>query len=296
MSPPAGAGAGGTDGSGAGGVVRRSTTAGSGDDPFGHNVSGSQPDTSSSAAIHRQRIMASTTREAPRAMQSLDLIAAVSYPRRMDQTVETKLPIRLDALRQAALVTDPFAFVYVPGFVAPELFERVHDDFPLIDTPGSHPVDVLTPGPAFRALVAALEGPELRRAVEAKFGLSLADRPTMVTVRGMARDRDGSIHTDSETKIITLLIYCNRRWDHAGGRLRLLRRADDVEDFVLEIPPVAGNMVMFQRSTRSFHGHLPASEPRRSLQLNWMVDRAARDRELARHRRTAWVKRLNPFR
>jgi len=214
----------------------------------------------------------------------------------MDLTLDTRPPIRLDALRDAALVTDPFAFVYVPDFIAPEQFERVHDDFPLIDTPGSHPVDTLTPGPAFQALVAALEGPAMRRTVEAKFGLSLADRPTMVTVRGMGRDRDGSIHTDSETKIITMLVYCNRRWDHAGGRLRLLRRADDIEDFLLEIPPVGGNMVMFRRSERSFHGHLPASEPRRLLQLNWMVDRGARDRELARHRRTAWIKRLNPFR
>ena len=145
------------------------------------------------------------------------------------------------------------------------------------------------------ALVAALEAPEMRRAVERKFGLSLTDRPTMVTVRGMGRDRDGSIHTDSVTKIITALLYCNQRWEHAGGRLRLLRGADDIEDYVLEIPPIAGNMIVFERSARSFHGHLPASEPRRLLQLNWMVDQSARDRELGRHRRTAWIKRLNPF-
>jgi SM-20-related protein len=213
----------------------------------------------------------------------------------MDHAAALQQPIRLDALRDAALVTEPFAFTYVPGFVAADQFGRVHDDFPLIETPGSHPVDTLSYGPAFGALVAALEGPAMRRAVEAKFGIALADRPTMVTVRGMGRDRDGSIHTDSETKIVTLLLYCNKQWDHEGGRLRLLRSADDIEDFMLEIPPVGGNMVMFRRSERSFHGHRPAGEPRRLLQLNWMVDRQARDRELARHRRTAWIKRLNPF-
>ena len=208
---------------------------------------------------------------------------------------DTALPIRLDALAQAALVTAPFRFVYVPGFVAAEMQARVYDDFPVIAKAGSYPVDILDYGPAFGTLVAALEGPPMRRAIEAKFGLSLAGRPTMVTVRGMGRGRDGTIHTDSATKVITLLIYCNRRWDHDGGRLRLLRGPDDIEDYVLEIPPVGGNMVAFQRSTTSFHGHLPASEPRRLLQLNWMVDPAARDRELARHRRSAWVKRLNPF-
>ncbi len=205
------------------------------------------------------------------------------------------LPLRLDALAAAPRVTDPFNFAYVPGFLAEDVRARVYDDFPLIEQAGSFPVDQLSCGPAFGALVRALEGPELERAVEAKLGVSLAGRPTMVTVRGMGRGRDGGIHTDSVTKIVTLLIYCNRRWDHEGGRLRLLRSADDLSDYVLEIPPVGGNMVMFERSERSFHGHLPASEPRRSLQLNWMVDRTARDRELARHRRTAWIKRLNPF-
>lgn len=207
----------------------------------------------------------------------------------------TQPPIRLDALDAAPLTTDPFEFVYVPGFVAAETFARVHDDFPVIAKGGSWPVDTLDYGPAFGALVAALETAEMRRTVERKFAISLADRPTMITVRGMGRDRDGGIHTDSETKIVTLLIYCNLRWDHDGGRLRMLRRADDLDDYALEVPPVSGNMVMFKRSTRSFHGHHPAHEPRRVLQLNWMTTQTARDRELARHRRTAWIKRLNPF-
>src|SRR5258707_15672253 len=109
---------------------------------------------------------------------------------------ETRLPIRLDALAAAALVTAPFRFAYVPGFLAEDVRARVYDDFPLIDKAGSFPVDVLDHGPAFAALVTALESPEMRRAVEQKFGLSLEGRPTMVTVRGMGRDRDGSIHTD----------------------------------------------------------------------------------------------------
>lgn len=208
---------------------------------------------------------------------------------------DTRSPLRLDALRAAPLVRDPFSFVFVPHFLDPEALRRIHDDFPLIDKAGSFPVDTLTCGPAFAALIHALESDALRDAVSEKLEVDLAGRPTMITVRGMGRDRDGSIHTDSESKIVTLLIYCNRQWDLPGGRLRMLRSATDLEDYLLEVPPVDGNMVMFRRSDRSYHGHHPATQPRRLLQLNWMVDQASRDGELARHRRTAWLKRLNPF-
>src|SRR5689334_15194399 len=104
-------------------------------------------------------------------------------------------PIRIDALDAAPLATEPFEFVYVPGFVTAERFARVHDDFPIVEKAGSWPIDGLDYGPAFGALVAALETPEMRRTVERKFAISLSDRPTMITVRGMGRDRDGSIHT-----------------------------------------------------------------------------------------------------
>ncbi len=105
----------------------------------------------------------------------------------MPLLTETRLPIRLEALDAAALVTEPFRFAYVPGFLGEDVRARVYDDFPLIDKAGSFPIDVVPHGPAFAALVAALEAPEMRRAVERKFGLSLTGRPTMVTVRGMGR-------------------------------------------------------------------------------------------------------------
>ena len=54
-------------------------------------------------------------------------------------------------------------------------------------------------------------------AVEEKFGLDLGSRPTMVTVRGRSDGKDGRIHTDSESKIITLLLYLNRAWERSRG-------------------------------------------------------------------------------
>jgi len=82
----------------------------------------------------------------------------------------------------------------------------------------------------FAGLAAELEGDELRQEIERKFAIDLAGRPTMITVRGRSDGRDGRIHTDSVTKLITVLLYMNPVWEAEGGRLRLLRRAVDLTD------------------------------------------------------------------
>jgi len=200
----------------------------------------------------------------------------------------------LERFRGAQLRRDPFDFVVVEDFVRPDELGPVVADFPPVPGHGSYPVETLAYGPAFAGLVAALTDPELRRAVEDKFELDLTDRPTMVTVRGRSDGKDGRIHTDSESKIITLLLYLNRVWDHPEGRLRVLRGPDDIEDYVREIVPVAGTMLMFRRSARSFHGHRPHIGERRIVQLNWVTEPAVVRRELARHRWSARWKALNP--
>ena len=55
-------------------------------------------------------------------------------------------------------------------------------------------------------------------------------------------------------------------------------------------------MLAFRRSDRSFHGHRAHFGERRVLQLNWVTDRAVVRRELSRHRWSARIKALNPFR
>jgi SM-20-related protein len=173
----------------------------------------------------------------------------------------------------------------LPGLVA---------DFPSIRDAGSYPVECLEYGPAFHSLVVALTGPELARAVEDKFAVDLHGRPTLLTARGRGDDKDGRIHTDSASKIITLLLYMNPVWDLAPGRLRLLRGPADLEDYAREVAPLAGTMLAFRRSERSFHGHRPYVGPRRSLQLNWVVDQRVVRRELRRHRWSARLKALRP--
>ena len=199
-------------------------------------------------------------------------------------------------MREAPLRRDPFDFVVVEGFLRRERIDRVIADFPKTPGHGSFPVDLLSPGPVFSALVGELTGTALRSAVEEKFGLDLSGRPTMLTVRGRSDGKDGRIHTDSETKLITLLLYMNPSWEPSAGRLRLLRGPDDLEDYAVEVAPLAGTMLAFRRSDHSFHGHRQHFGERRVLQLNWVTDPAVVRRELSRHRWSARLKALNPFR
>jgi SM-20-related protein len=201
----------------------------------------------------------------------------------------------LDRLRASPLQRDPYDFVIVDNFVGPEHWPSLHADFPVVNKHGSFPLPALRCGPAFSRLAAELEGAELRDAIARKFEIDLEGRPTMITVRGQSDGKDGRIHTDSATKLITLLLYLNPMWEEAAGRLRLLRRGDDLDDCAAEIAPLSGMMVAFRRSASSFHGHYAHKGERRSLQLNWVTDQGVVRRELARHGWSARLKALNPF-
>ena len=203
--------------------------------------------------------------------------------------------IDLDRFRATPLCHDPYDYLIVPGFLRGEAIPAIEADYPAIDRPGSFPVAGMDYGPAFAALLATLEGDEMRRAFAEKFAVDLAGRPTMITVRGRCQAKDGRIHTDSTTKIITVLIYMNAAWEAPGGRLRVLRSPSDLEDYAAEVPPVAGTLLAFRRGERSWHGHPPFVGPRRVIQLNWVTGDDVVRREQTRHRVSAWVKKLVPF-
>ncbi len=201
----------------------------------------------------------------------------------------------LERLRATPLCRDPFDFVVVDNFVREAALPALLADFPPVPRHGSFPLGGLGGGAAFARVAAELEDDALRHEIADKFAIDLDGRPTMLTVRGHADGKDGRIHTDSATKLITLLLYLNPVWDEAGGRLRLLRRGDDLDDYAAEVAPLAGTMVAFRRSERSFHGHYPHRGERRSVQLNWVTDASVVRRELGRHGWSARLKALNPF-
>ena len=201
----------------------------------------------------------------------------------------------LSLFQATPLQTVPYEHIVVPEFVRPGAIEAVNRDFPPMKRPGLFAIDDLDYGPAFAELIAALDSEQLEQAVAAKFETELTGRPKLFTVRGRCRRRDGQIHPDTKSKIITVLIYLNTDWSVPGGRLRVLNSATDVNDYAAEVPPIAGTLLAFKRSEKSFHGHEPFEGERRAVQFNWITDLATRDREVARHRLSAGLKRLNPF-
>ena len=178
--------------------------------------------------------------------------------------------VDLAAFAQAPLATDPFPYVIVPGFLPEAARSAISADYPKIDRPGSFPAGDLAYGPVFARFLAEIQGEAMREAFARKFSVDLAGKPTMVTVRGQARMGDGQIHTDTRSKIITVLIYMNEAWEAPGGRLRLLRSNKGLDDMVAEVPPAAGTLLAFLVTPHSWHGHYPASGPRRVIQLNWV--------------------------
>lgn len=198
----------------------------------------------------------------------------------------------LDAFRQAPLATEPFKYTVVPGFLKAEEAQAVRHDFPEINYPGLLPVEATNPGPAFLSLISELTGPKTAAAFSEKFGVDLTSRPAMVTVRGRCQEKDGRIHTDSEAKLITALLYFNDGWEAQGGRLRLLHGPDDLNDMIAEVPPDLGTLVAFKRSDKSFHGHEPYVGVRRYIMINWMTTGLAAQRELMRHKISAQAKKV----
>lgn len=200
------------------------------------------------------------------------------------------------ALEATPLKTDPYDYLVVPDFVPAAAFPEVLADYPDVPGPGSHPLPELSIGGHFKALIAELNGPQFRSAIEGKFGIDLSSRPTMFTVRGECRATDGKIHTDSTTKLITVLLYMNEKWEKDGGRLRILRNGSSLDDFAEEVPPHGGSLLVFRRAENSWHGHQPFEGQRRAIQMNWVTDKSVVMREQGRHRLSSTMKKLNPFR
>ena len=198
----------------------------------------------------------------------------------------------LSRLEEAPLQREPFEYLTVHDVLQDDCEAAIAADFPAIDRHGSFPLSTVQPGPAFRQLVQELLSKDFESAVGRKFGMDLSQFPTMVTVRGWCAKSDGRIHPDSADKLITVLLYLNPSWESSGGRLRLLR-SKKLDDFVAEIPPTMGSLLIFRRCDHSWHGHLPCEGKRMSLQMNWVRSERYLRAERLRHQISSFVKRLS---
>lgn len=200
--------------------------------------------------------------------------------------------LNITALEKAKLRTDPFEYTIVPGFISDEIVQEVIDSYPDIMKGGSYPLDSVSVSAPVQKLIDALDGPAFEAAIENKFGVTLKGQPKMYSLRGYCRKSDGKIHTDSKDKIVTVLLYLNRNWKEAGGKLRMLRNGRDLEDYAEEVAPDNGTLLVFRRSDRSWHGHGPFDGVRRSIQMNWMVSEGRKGFHALRHKLSAKVKKL----
>lgn len=199
--------------------------------------------------------------------------------------------LNLAKLAAAELHREPFEYLLVDDVLTDDCKAGIVADFPQIDKKGSHPLSRLSYGSAFKQLTDELLGPEFASAVAAKFNLELGSYPTMITVRGWSDASDGQLHTDSKDKLITVLLYLNPEWNEDGGRLRLLR-SKNVNDYVAEVAPTIGSMIIFKRCDHSWHGFPPFEGKRLSLQMNWVKSDSYRRKERFRHEISSFMKSL----
>lgn len=198
----------------------------------------------------------------------------------------------LSALNDAPLHEGPYPHIVVPAFLDPDMVAAAIADFPRLDMAGLFLPEAAPYGPAFGALLEIMQGEAVRRILGARLGIDLTGRPTMATVRACCQAKDGRIHADSTFKLATMLLYLNEPWAESGGRLRVLRSKDDIEDHAGEVAPEGGLLFCFKVQPNSWHGHKPFVGPRRYLMINYCRDEAVRDAELARHRLSGRVKKV----
>ena len=163
-------------------------------------------------------------------------------------------------------------------------------DFPDIDSGGSFPSDNLKEGD-IKKLVEELEGDEFKAILENKLGVNLKDAEVITTLRGFSRFKDGKIHTDSQSKIVTVLLYLNKNWDNEIGNLRLLKKNNDLDNYIHEISSEYGNLIAFKVTDNCWHGFMPFEGKRLSIQLNYIYPKSLNMHKI-RHKLSASFKKL----
>ena len=163
-------------------------------------------------------------------------------------------------------------------------------DFPDIDSGGSFPSDNLKEGD-IKKLVEELEGDEFKAILENKLGVNLKDAEVITTLRGFSRFKDGKIHTDSQSKIVTVLLYLNKNWDNEIGNLRLLKKNNDLDNYIQEISSEYGNLVAFKVTDNCWHGFMPFEGKRLSIQLNYLYPKSLNMHKI-RHKLSASFKKI----
>jgi SM-20-related protein len=176
----------------------------------------------------------------------------------------------LTRIRNAAVKSTPYPYFVVEGAIDAKQASKVAADFPEIERPGAINVDDTQYGPAFGALLDSLQSDAFRKVVSEKLDVDLEARDIVINVRGQVRLTDGNIHTDTPSKLVTVLLYFNEPGTLDETGLRILKNGKDLDDYVEEVSPDLGNMLVFKVTPNCWHGHGAIAGKRRSLQLNYL--------------------------
>ena len=196
-----------------------------------------------------------------------------------------RMILDLAPVRKASVKESPYPYFVATGALASDVAADVADAFPSIDRPGAIPANDTDYGPSFGQLLDELRGDEFRRLISEKLDVDLTGKDIIINVRGQTRWTDGNVHTDTPSKLVTVLLYFNLPGDavEATG-LRILRNGKDIEDYVEEVPPLLGTMVAFKVTPDCWHGFKPFNGARHSLQLNYLSGIATKHKHEAGRR------------
>ena len=192
--------------------------------------------------------------------------------------------LNADAVRNAPLSREPYSFFLGSGVLKEETIPDLKRDFPNITKPGYLTVDEVDLKGKFKTLIDEIESDEFSSVLSEKFGINLNQYPRLTTIRKLSQAKDGRIHTDGPSKVMTLLIYMNDEWQADGsGRLRVLYDETNVEPYAAEVPPTMGTVFGFLRSDSSWHGHQPFAGERKVVQTAWITDAKELERKKKRN-------------
>ena len=201
--------------------------------------------------------------------------------------------LNFELIKKAEINSEFYPFFTVQDvFLNKEDHKRITKDFPSIIKGGSFPCDSVSYGKSIQSLIDSLEGDQMRAILENKFQVDLKDKPVVSTFRGYSRMKDGKIHSDSKTKIITVLLYLNENWDESIGLLRMLKEKDNINNYIIEIPASMGSMVAFKVTNNCWHGFIPFEGKRCSIQLNYLYKEALSQHNF-RHKLSSFFKKLS---
>jgi len=197
----------------------------------------------------------------------------------------------LDRIREAPVTQAPYPFFVVTHAINAKEAQKAANDFPVIERPGAIDLEDTEYGPEFGSLVDDLKSHAFRKLVGEKFDLDLEERDIVINVRGQMRLTDGNIHTDTPSKLVTVLLYFNEPGQADATSLRILNNGRDLDDYVAEIPPDLGTMVAFKVTPDCWHGHKAVPGKRLSLQMNYLSGIKTRGKHQLGHRIVGRMKR-----